>query len=101
MDEKILLGRILQQFIIHKYAQHPGYNKFEYVKYSKSAIYVTREEGKDTAISFAKILVGIKGYQFDLSMYDEGPAKLRELGLTHITSPIFALLHLLPKDAYK
>ncbi len=99
-DPKILLGKILQILEDRGYAQVEGYFRFEFVEEGKAHVSMKRKKGTTARIPLKKVLVGVKFYQRNSDRYDEGPATLRKSGLTHITSPIFALLHLLPKKAY-
>jgi len=46
------------------------------------------------------LLMGIEAYQSNPSLYEQGPAALREFGITHVTSPIYAMLHLLSKKEF-
>jgi len=101
MDSKILLGRILQQFIDLQIAQVEGYNSFGFIKLNKTSVIVSRENGKDTIVPFAKIIGGIKAYQETPELYGGGPTVLRTFGITYVTSPVFALLHLLTIDDYR
>lgn len=101
MDSKILLGKILQRFKDNGKAQVDGYNSFGYIRETENAVWVTRETGEDTPIPFMKILKGIDAYKSDISLYDKGPGALREYEITHINSPVFALLHLLKEPDYK
>lgn len=57
MDSKILLGKILQRFKDQKITKVEGYNTFEYIKEQKNKLYVTRENGKDTAPPSLKSLL--------------------------------------------
>ena len=100
MDSKILLGKILQRLQDQGYCKVKELNRFGFVEEKETLVIVSRQRGKNTKLYFKKILVGIEGYQTDTAAYDKGPSELRAFGLTHVTSPIFALLHLLPKDAY-
>ncbi len=100
MDSKILLGKILQRFFDRKVAKVEGYNKFEYLKETSSSVYVSRETGDDTPVPFKKIIVGIEIYQQNPELYDEGPTALRDFGITHVTSPVWSLLHMLAKHDY-
>jgi hypothetical protein len=101
MDSKILLGKILQRFYDAKITKVDGYTSFGYIKETDTAVYVTRENGKDTRVSFDKILIGIKGYQKEPSLYHEGTGALRDLGITHVNSPVWSLLHLLNQQDYE
>lgn len=101
MDSKILLGKILQRFFDKKIAKVEGYNSFGYLRETNNSVYVTREGGDDTLIPFNKIIDGIEAYQSNSELYDTPPTVLREFGIAHFTSPIFAFLHLLSKEDYE
>ena len=101
MDSKILLGKILQRFYDNKVCQVEGYNSFGYIKETVNSIYITRENGEDTKVPFNKILIGIEAYKTNANLYTKGSSSLREFGITHITSPIWSLLHLLNQEEYE
>lgn len=86
-----LVTRLEQQ----GYAQVPGYNRFGYVRQTGSYVVVSREKGKDTKIPLKKIAAAVDAVRKDSSVYTGGPSRLRRHGLTHITSPLWAILHLL------
>jgi hypothetical protein len=100
MDSKILLGKILQRFEDRGYVKIADYNRFGRVKEGASHLEVLRENNNTARVDFKKLLVAIEFYQSHPEAYDEGPSELRRAGLTHVTSPIFSLLHLLSKEAY-
>jgi len=100
MDSKILVGKILQRFEDQGYVQVKGYYRFHRVRETGSSVIVRRQEGTDAVIPFSKIIQGIEFYQENSSWYDSGPSSLREAHILHVTSPVFALLHLLTKEAY-
>lgn len=100
MDSKILLGKILQRFNDTKISKVDDYNSFGYIGETNNSVFVTREKGKDTAIPFEKILIGINEYKTNPDLYSSGPNELREFGITHVTSPVWSLLHLLSKEEY-
>jgi hypothetical protein len=95
-----LLEQIITQFKEVKIAQVKGYNKFGYIRETPKAVYVTREEGKDTPVSHSKILMGIEAYLSNPELYNEGPLDLRAFGVKYVTSPVWSLLHLLDKKDY-
>jgi len=101
MDSNILLGKILQRFQDKKTSQFKTYNSFGYLRETKNAVYVTRENDKETRIPFKKILIGIDVYKTNSALYDAGPTELRNYGITHINSPIHSLLHLLLKHEFE
>jgi len=101
MDSKILLGKILQKFKAQKVAQVQGYKSFGYIRETENMVYVTREAGKDTPISFEKMKAAIEAYKSNPHLYNEGPSKLRDYGITHVASPVWSLLHLLDISDYK
>jgi len=100
MDSKILLGRILQRFIDEKAARVPGYQSFGFLRLRTESVLVTRERGKDTPVPFSAILTGINAYQQNAELYQQGPSALRAFGISHVTSPVFALLQLLEQKDY-
>lgn len=100
MESQIILGRLLQRIIDQGYAQVKGYNRFEYIRHANKSITILRENGNEALVPFQKLLIGIQGYQNTPSDYHLSPTTLRSYGLTHITSPIFAILHLLDQSAY-
>jgi hypothetical protein len=100
MDSQIILGRILQRLIDQAHSQVEGYNRFEFRRLNTNNVVVSREKGAATPMPYRKLIVAIQAYQTSPTLYDEGPSALRKFGITHITSPIFSLLHLLEKDVY-
>ncbi|MFT3845772.1 MAG: hypothetical protein QM725_12020 [Lacibacter sp.] len=100
MESKILLGKILQRFHDNRLAKVEGYNSFGYIRETDRQVFVTRENGGDTSVTFEKILTGIEAYQTNPKLYNEGPTALRAFGITHVTSPVWALLHLLTINEY-
>jgi len=100
MDSKILLGKILQRFNDLKTSEVEGYNSFGYIRETENAVYVSRENGKDTKIPFDKLILGIDAYKEYPNLYLEGPNALRQFEIKYITSPIWSLLHLLTKENY-
>ncbi len=101
MDSKILLGKLLQRFKDKAVAKVKGYNSFVYIRETDNSVLVTREAGEDTPIPFDKILTGIDAYKTNRSLYKTNPTALRDFGITHVTSPVFALLHLLDEEDFK
>jgi len=100
MDSKILLGKILQRFSDKRVVKIEDYNSFGYLKETGNAVFVSREAGQDTRVPFDKILTGIEAYQANPDLYNSGPAELRSFGITHVTSPVWSLLHLLTMQEY-
>ena len=100
MEALKILETIQREFKANGYVQVSGYNRFGYIGETPKAFVISREAGKDTRISFSKILQGIEAVQDDTNVYDAGPSALRDYGITHITSPIWSLLHLAPKSDY-
>jgi hypothetical protein len=101
METNHILIEILKQFQDKGYSQVEGYNSFGYVKETPNAVHVSRENGKDTPIPLAKLILGIEAYKSDFELYEKGPSSLRGFGITHVTSPIWSLLHLVDKTMYR
>ncbi len=95
MDVSQVISMIVNRFERQGYAQVPGYNRFGFVVRGNSHVVVSRESGRDTKVPYAKLGEAIEAVREDSKVYSEGPSKLRNHGLTHITSPLWALLHLL------
>lgn len=94
-DVEKTISEIVSRFKQQGFTQVPSYNKFGFVQQSDNYVIVSRENGKDTKIYYKKLGEAIKAVQKDSLAYSEGPSKLRKHGLTHITSPLWSLLHLL------
>ncbi len=95
-----LLNKILKRFKEKGFAQEKGYKSFGYIRETPNSVYVSREDGEDTPVTHKRLLMGINAYMQNPGLYNEGPAALRRFKITHVTSPIFALLHLIPKEEY-
>lgn len=95
-----ILSKILDEFRTRGFSQISGYNRFGYIRETGSAVFISRETGKDTKVPFSKIEQGIDAVKSDPSIYNAGPSKLRAYGITHITSPIWSLLHLVSLSEY-
>lgn len=99
MENKI--KTIVERFQKRGFAQVPGHKKFGYVSKTDKTLTVTREDGEDTKIPLAKIEEAIKAIRLNNSVFDDGPSSLRKYGITHITSPVWALVHLLSLEEIK
>ena len=100
-DNYKILQKMLEVFRSNGFAQVKGYNRFGYLRETDTAVFVSRETGKDTRVPFDKILLGIEALQDDSNVYSAGPGSLRKYEITRITSPIWAMLHLLPLSEYR
>ena len=100
MNSNILLGKILQRFCDSGISRVEGFNSFEYLRETSIYVYVKRENGQETSIPFKKIIVGIEAFKLNPELFNLGPSALRPYGITHITSPIWSLLHLLAPEEY-
>lgn len=87
--------KIIERFQKKGFAQVPGYKKFGYISKTSKTVLVSREGGEDTLIPLSKIEEAIKAIRLNNSIFDDGPSSLRKYGITHITSPIWSLVHLL------
>ena len=100
MDSMKILSTIQREIKVRGNVQVPDHKKFGYVRETPSAIVVSREDGLDTPVYLTDILTGIEAAKSDSNVYDGGPDTLREHGITHVNSPVWALLHLVPKEDY-
>ncbi len=87
---KLLLSRFRENGV----AQVEGYYEFGYIRETNNAVIVSRESGKDTPVPFSQIKLAIEAVRKDQQVYDEGPSRLKMHGITHVNSPIWAILHL-------
>jgi len=101
MESTILLGKILQRFDDKKVAKVDRYSTFGYLRETNTAVYVSREKGKNSRISFTDIIKGIEAYKYNPALYNEAPVVLRNFGITRVTSPVWTLLHLLSIQDYQ
>lgn len=99
-DPKIILGKILKRFTDNKEALSIEKKRFAYIRETDNAVWVSREDGEDTRVPFDKLLTGIEAYQENVELYHKGPSALREFKITHVTSPVWALLHLMEKEEF-
>lgn len=89
---------ILQRFKSNGYSQVPGYKKFGFIGITAKVVTVSREAGEDTRIPFTKLEATVQAARKDPLVYDAGPGRLREHGITHINSPLWSLLHMVSKQ---
>lgn len=92
---EILINLIRERFEEKGYAQVSGNNKFGYLGGNQNHFIVSRENGSDTKIPIDKIISAIEAVRKENAVYNQGPSALRKYGITHINSPIWAILHLL------
>jgi len=75
----------------------PGYKKFDYIRETSSAVLLRRENGNETRVSRSVLARAIEAVRRDHSLHGKGPKALREAsGITHVTSPTWALLRSVP-----
>lgn len=89
---------ILERFKAQGYSQVPGYNRFGFVQGTENALVVSREAGQPTRFPITKIDQAISAARSDPAVYDGGPGRLRDHGITHINSVLWSLLHLASKS---
>jgi len=74
----------------------PGYTSFEFVSNATEQIRLRRAKGTETSVSRMKLYKAIEAIRSDHSRYIRGPSGLREVGITHVTPPVWALIRLVP-----
>lgn len=92
---------LIQKFEDAGIAQVEGYNSFGFIRRTDSGFYVSREGGEYTYISNKILAQAIDAVRQDPSVYSGGPSKLRDFGITHVNSPLWAILHLMPINEYR
>lgn len=95
-----LAERILARFRDTGLAGVPGYKQFRYGRETGKALIVVREGGQEARVPIDRLQTAIRAVVQDASIYGGGPSRLRACGVTHVMSPIWALLHLLPLESY-
>jgi hypothetical protein len=80
-------------------AQVPGYAPFRYLRRNGAAVFVERRNGNEAKILASVLRRAVEAVREDETIYVGGPSRLREYGITHVTSPTWALLRLLPLNA--
>jgi hypothetical protein len=99
MENKI--NFIIERIQKRGFAQMPGYNRFGFVSRTENSLTVSREKGEQTKIPFTTIEKALKAIKTNYSVYNDGPNALRKYGITHINSPVWALIHLLTLEEIK
>jgi len=94
-----ILASIITEFTRLGEAQGPR-NRFVYIQNSGAVLTVLRENGNRVDVPHSRILDGIEAVKNDPSIYDAGPSSLQDVGIKHISSPIWALLRLVPQNEY-
>jgi hypothetical protein len=108
VDEQIKIGNrgymkmaddiikiIVNRFRSQGYSQVEGYNRFDFVRESSNSVIIRRESGGEPEIPYSKIRKAIEVVRSDPAVYEKGPGSLQKYGITHVSSPIWSLLHLL------
>ena len=71
--------------------------RFSYVEENDGTVVVTRHgTGKEAKIGKSQLAAAVRAIRGDQGLYVAGPGALQKLGITHVSSPIYALLRLLP-----
>jgi len=91
----IVVEELIFRFKMKRVAKVDGYNEFKLVKQQGNNLIVTREKGKETEIPKSRISKAIEFVRKDPTIYDRGPGALHGTGVTHITSPVWTILHLM------
>jgi len=76
-------------------AQVPGYKAFRFVRTTDGAVIVSRESGTEAVVPRSTLETAIEFVRENHNAYTGGPALLRQTGITHVTSPTWALIRLL------
>lgn len=82
--------------------EFPGRSEavFRFEGSTASAVLVSRRNGNMVRVPRATLAMVAGAYASDPFAYARGPGSLRVYGVTHINSPVWALVHLLPPEAY-
>ncbi len=99
-DISELVQLIKNRFESSGFAQVEGYYRFGFVRVTNVSIIVLREKGTEAKIPLTKIGVALTAVREDRAVYSNGPNSLRKYGVTHVNSPVWALIHLLSLDEF-
>ena len=91
-----VLAEIVRAIETNEVAQVPGYNSFEYVRETPAAIIVRREKGTEATVPKSDLERAIDFIRNDQTAYLDGPERLRECGITHVNSVVWALIRQIP-----
>ncbi len=91
---------LIARFKEKKIAQVEGYKRFEYVKETNNAVIVRRENGNEARVPKETLERAIEAVQNEPQVYNEGPSRLRNFGITYVTSPVWAILHIAKLSEY-
>jgi hypothetical protein len=95
-----LAATILAKFRGVGLAGASGYKQFRYGRETQKAVIVVREGGQEARVPVDRLRTAIRAVMENPSIYEGGPSQLRASGVTHVTSPIWALIRLLPPESY-
>jgi hypothetical protein len=85
---------LLQRFSDIGKAQVKGYKSFAYIRETDNMVIIQRENGNEARVPIKTINKAIEAVRNDQDVYNHGPSALRAYGITHVTSPVWAILHL-------
>ena len=91
-----IVEHILDVFQESGVAQVSGYAPFRFVGRAAESVIVERQNGNEARIPLSILRRAVEAVRKDHSVYKGGPSRLREHGITHVTSPTWALIRLLP-----
>ena len=95
-DIESVIQDILNALRQERVAQVPRHVPFQYVRQTAQAVILRRRNGNDTRVPFSVVGKAIDAIRKDNSVYIDGPGRLHDVGITHINSPTFALVRLVP-----
>ncbi len=95
-DLDAVIEDILRALRKERVAQVPGYAPFRYLRRAGESILLERQNGHETRVPSSVLRRAIEAVRKDHSIYIAGPGRLREYGITHVNSPTWALLRLVP-----
>lgn len=77
-------------------AQVPGFVSFKFAGRTGDSVRLVRRNGNETRVPYSTVCKAIEAVRADHSIYLGGPSRLRRYGITHVTSPAWALVRMLP-----
>lgn len=95
-DHRRVLDDIVEALEAERTAQVPGLVPFKFLERQGDSVVLQRRNGNKTLVRLSTLSKAIDAVRGDHSVYIGGPGRLREFGITHINSPTYALIRVLP-----
>lgn len=86
--------QLIERFQAAGKAQVEGYDAFEWASQTEKAIVIRRKNGQTARIPKETVVSAIALVRRSPEVYQRGPNQLQIHGVSHVSSPVWAILHL-------